>query len=146
MATVNIFNVKVGAVAAWNSSLTGNYTWANWKLAAFKCFGGGIETVIAKLKEVDQTHFKTTEEFIEELNTLLNQYQDLVYISYDTLEGKRTQQTFLENQGLDWVCETLTSEYYQFVESHALSNVERHMFVVFGSRGQHPGGYSRKSL
>ncbi|KAJ9068213.1 hypothetical protein DSO57_1030934 [Entomophthora muscae] len=97
-----------GRAAAWHSSLTGNYTWANWKSAAFKHFDGGIETVIAKLKGVEQTNFKTTEEFIEESNTLLNQYQDLVYGSYSTLEGKRACQTFLENQGLDWVCETLT--------------------------------------
>ncbi|KAJ9088717.1 hypothetical protein DSO57_1020385 [Entomophthora muscae] len=96
----------------------------------FERFGGGIETVIAKLKEVDQKNYKTTEDFIEKVNTLLSQYQDLVYGSYNTVERKRARQTFLENQGLDWICKTLTSEYYQFVESHVPSNVEEAYVLI----------------
>ncbi|KAJ9084961.1 hypothetical protein DSO57_1018690 [Entomophthora muscae] len=33
-------------------------------------------------------------------------------------------------QGLDWLCEALTREYYQYIETHALSNVEEAYVLI----------------
>ncbi|KAJ9070186.1 hypothetical protein DSO57_1011106 [Entomophthora muscae] len=60
----------------------------------------------------------------------LRQYQDLVYGIQNTLEGKRARLLFLETQVLDWLCEALTQEYYQYIKSHALSNVEEAYVLI----------------
>ncbi|KAJ9078426.1 hypothetical protein DSO57_1006838 [Entomophthora muscae] len=75
-------------------------------------------------------NFEGTYEFIEKTSAVLSQYQYLVYGSQKTLEGKHTRLLFLETQGLDWLCKALTREYYQYIETHALSNVEKAYVLI----------------
>ncbi|KAJ9078625.1 hypothetical protein DSO57_1004889 [Entomophthora muscae] len=97
---------------------------------AHERFGGGVKGTLLKLKSIKQAKFQGTDEFIEEISAALNQYQDFVYGSQNTLEGKHARLLFLETQGLDWLCEAFIQEYYQDIETHAPSNVEEAYVLI----------------
>ncbi|KAJ9057889.1 hypothetical protein DSO57_1018067 [Entomophthora muscae] len=65
----------------------------------------------------------------------------MVYGPIESYEGKQARQTFEETHGLDFVFETLTTDYYKFVESHAPRNLDEAYELVcqygkFKTRGQ----------
>ncbi|KAJ9087376.1 hypothetical protein DSO57_1033915 [Entomophthora muscae] len=127
--------------ATWHNALKQLVTWTEWKNLAYDRFRGGVEAVIANLKALCQSTFQSTDKFFEELATLINQYEDMVYGPVESYEGKQVFQTFEETHGLDFVFETLTTDYYKFVESHAPRNLDEayelvHQYGKFKTRGQ----------
>ncbi|KAJ9063767.1 hypothetical protein DSO57_1037589 [Entomophthora muscae] len=65
----------------------------------------------------------------------------MVYGPVESYEGKQARQTFEETHGLDFVFETLTTDYYKFLESHAPRNLDEAYELVcqygkFKTRGQ----------
>ncbi|KAJ9048528.1 hypothetical protein DSO57_1034255 [Entomophthora muscae] len=106
--------------ATWHNALKQPVTWTEWKNLAYDCFGGGVEAVIANLKALSQSKFQSTDKFVEELATLINKYEDILY-----------GPTFEETHSLDFVFETLTTDYYKFLESHAPRNLDEAYELVF---------------
>ncbi|KAJ9070797.1 hypothetical protein DSO57_1003659 [Entomophthora muscae] len=127
--------------ATWHNALKQPVTWTEWKNLVYDHFRGGVEAMITNLRALRQSKFQSTDKFVEELATLINQYEDMVYEPVEPYEGKQAPQTFEETHSLDFVFETLTTDYYKFVESHTPRNLDEAYELVcqygkFKTRGQ----------